>query len=145
MDSCIVLLAYVCLAAWRTLLKQLLACQIFTLDSEDLFDWFKWKKCFLWPMSAVQKPLKTMEMIEFDLILLIRDLYFNFNLKTLTDFINCSRRTEFKDILPWNISQMQCCKLKLVTYNYCSYSSFYWPFFCDDTEFNICFDFENLW
>ena len=80
-----------------------------------------------------------------NLILLMRDLYFNFNLKTLTDFINISRRAEFKDILPWNISQMQCCKLKFVIYNYCSYSSFYWPFFCGDTQFNICFDFENLW
>ena len=38
MDS-FVLVAYVSLAASRTLLKRLLACLNFTLDSEDLFRW----------------------------------------------------------------------------------------------------------
>ena len=36
-----VLLAYTSLAASGTLLKQLLACLNFTLDSEDLFCWHK--------------------------------------------------------------------------------------------------------
>ena len=40
MDS-FVLLAYASLAASRTLLQQLLACLNFTLDSEDLFCWYK--------------------------------------------------------------------------------------------------------
>ena len=40
MDS-FVLLAYASLAASRTLLQQLLACPHFTLDSEDLFCWYK--------------------------------------------------------------------------------------------------------
>ena len=40
MDS-FVLVAYVSLAASRTLLQQLLACLKFTLDSEDLFCWYK--------------------------------------------------------------------------------------------------------
>ena len=39
-----VLVAYANLAASRTLLQQLLACLNFTLDSEDLFCWYKPKK-----------------------------------------------------------------------------------------------------
>ena len=43
MDS-FVLVAYASLTASRTLLQQLLACLNFTLDSEDLFCWYKRKK-----------------------------------------------------------------------------------------------------
>ena len=43
MDS-FVLLAYASLAASRTFLQQLLACLNFTLESEDLFFWYKQKK-----------------------------------------------------------------------------------------------------
>ena len=43
MDS-FVLPAYASLAASRTLLQRLLACLNFTLDSEDLFCWYKQKK-----------------------------------------------------------------------------------------------------
>ena len=39
-----VLLAYASLAASRTLLQRLLACLNFTLESEDLFFWYKRKK-----------------------------------------------------------------------------------------------------
>ena len=39
-----VLVAYANLAASRTLLQQLLACLNFTVDSEDLFCWYKPKK-----------------------------------------------------------------------------------------------------
>ena len=39
-----VLVAYASLAASRTPLQQLLACLNFTLDSEDLFCWYKPKK-----------------------------------------------------------------------------------------------------
>ena len=46
MDS-FVLEAYANLAASRALLQQLLACLNFTLDSEDLFCWYKRKKRFL--------------------------------------------------------------------------------------------------
>ena len=46
MDS-FVLLAYASLAASRTLFQQLLACLKITLDSEDLFCWYKLKKRFL--------------------------------------------------------------------------------------------------
>ena len=41
------LVAYAILAASRTLLQRLLACLNFTLDSEDLFCWYKRKKRFL--------------------------------------------------------------------------------------------------
>ena len=53
MDS-FVLLAYASLAASRTLLQRLLACLNFTLESEDLSFWCKWKKWFLWTMVAAQ-------------------------------------------------------------------------------------------
>ena len=53
MDS-LVLLAYVSLASSRTLLQQLLIYVNFTLDSEDLFCWYKQKKWFLWTMAAAQ-------------------------------------------------------------------------------------------
>ena len=54
MDS-FVLLAYASLAASRTILQQLLACLNFTLKSEDLSSWYKWKKLFLWTMAAAQE------------------------------------------------------------------------------------------
>ena len=44
--------------------------------------------------------------MKFDLILMMRDIYINSNLNPLTKFTSSSRSTEFKDILPWNISQM---------------------------------------
>ena len=53
MDS-FVLLAYASLAASRALLQQLQVCLNFTLNSEDLFCWYKWKKWFLWIMVAAQ-------------------------------------------------------------------------------------------
>ena len=36
----------------------------------------------------------------------MRNLYINSNLNPLTKFTRSRRSTEFKDILPWNISQM---------------------------------------
>ena len=41
-----------------------------------------------------------------DLIFSMRDIYINSNLNLLTKFTSSSRSTKFKDILPWNISQM---------------------------------------
>ena len=41
-----------------------------------------------------------------DLILLMRDIYIISNLNPLTKFTSSRRNTEFKDILPWNISQV---------------------------------------
>ena len=39
-------------------------------------------------------------------LLPMRDIYINFNWNPLTKFTSSSRTTVFKDILPWNISQM---------------------------------------
>ena len=50
MDSFVVL-AYVSLASSKILLQWLLACLSFTLDSEDLFFWYKRKK---WTTTAAQ-------------------------------------------------------------------------------------------
>ena len=44
--------------------------------------------------------------VRLDLILTMRDIYINSNLNPLTKFTSSSRSTKFKDILPWNISQM---------------------------------------
>ena len=44
--------------------------------------------------------------MRFDLILMTRDIYINFNLNLLKKFASSSKSNEFKDILPWNISQM---------------------------------------
>ena len=49
-----VLLAYASLAASRTFLQWLLACLNFSLDSEDLFSWYKQKKWFIWTMVAAK-------------------------------------------------------------------------------------------
>ena len=49
-----VLLAYVGLAASRTLLQRLLACLNLTLDSEGLFSWYKRQKWILWTMATAQ-------------------------------------------------------------------------------------------
>ena len=106
MDSS-VLLPYVGLAASRILLQQLLACLNFTLDSQDLFCWYKWKKWFLWTMAAAQAVENHgYEWGSMDLILTMRDIYINSNLNPLPKFTGSSRSTELKDILPWNISQM---------------------------------------
>ena len=44
--------------------------------------------------------------MKLDLILTIRDIYINSNLNPLAKFSSSSGSTEFKDIFPWNISQM---------------------------------------
>ena len=44
--------------------------------------------------------------VSFYLILTMRDTYMNSNLNPITKFNSTSRSTGFKDILPWNISQM---------------------------------------
>ena len=49
-----VLLAHASLATSRTLLQWLLVGLNFTLESEDLFFWYKRKKWFLWTMAAAQ-------------------------------------------------------------------------------------------
>ena len=41
-----------------------------------------------------------------DLIVMMRDIYISSNMNLLKEFISSSRSTEFKDTLPWNISEM---------------------------------------
>ena len=53
-----------------------------------------------------KKQLKTMEMSEASHDIYVRDLSINSNLKPLTNFTSSIRSSEFKDILPWNISPM---------------------------------------
>ena len=70
-----VLLAYASLAASRTFLQRLLACHNFTLNSENLFYFYKRKKVI--PMNWQRnKQLKTMEMrVRFDVTLMMRDKF----------------------------------------------------------------------
>ena len=44
--------------------------------------------------------------VRFNLILTVSDIYINSNLNLLTKFTSSSRSTEFKDVFPWNSSQM---------------------------------------
>ena len=60
---CFVLLANASFAASGTFLQQLLACLKFTLESEDLFFWYK-KKSDFYELWQQHKQLKTMEMVE---------------------------------------------------------------------------------
>ena len=57
----------------------------------------------LWQLH---KQLKIMEMSELDLIFTLWDIYRYYNLNTFTEFTSSSKSIKFKDILPWNISQM---------------------------------------
>ena len=61
---CFVLLANASFAASGTFLQQLLACLNFTLESEDLFFWYKKKKSDFYELWQQHKQLKTMEMVE---------------------------------------------------------------------------------
>ena len=102
---CFALLANASLAVLRTLLKQLLACLNFTLESEDLYFWYKQKKGDFYELWQQQKQLKTMEMIEV-WPYSMRDVCINSNLNPPTKLTSSSRSTDLKDILPWKISQM---------------------------------------
>ena len=64
------------------------------------------KKVISMNYSSSTSSWKPWRWVRLDLILTMRDIYINSNLKPLTKFTSNSRSTEFKDILPWNISQM---------------------------------------
>ena len=98
------LLACASLAASRTLLQWLLTLLNFTLDSEDLFYWFKQKTWFLWTMAVVLAVENCGD--ERGLTWYLRVIYIISNLNPLTKFTKSSRSPKFKNILPWNISQM---------------------------------------
>ena len=44
--------------------------------------------------------------VRLDLVFTMRDIYINSNLNPVTKLTSSRRSTEFKDILPWNISKM---------------------------------------
>ena len=94
MDS-FVLVAYASLAALRTLLQQLLSELYFGFRRFILLVPKKKKKDFyeIWQQHDL---LKTMERMRFDLILVIRDKYINFDLNPLTKFTSSNKSTEFQ-------------------------------------------------
>ena len=53
---------------------------------------------------------------------MMRDTYINSNLNLLTKFTSSSRSTEFKDILPWNISKMIANIIPVTTRIFISYA-----------------------
>ena len=57
-----------------------------------------------------------------ELILAMRDIYINSNLNPLTKFTSSNRSTEFKDIPPWNISQMITKTIPISTRTVISYA-----------------------
>ena len=96
-----VLLVYPSLAASRTFLQQLL---VWTLL------WFR-RFILLRQMTSYfhklwQQHKQPWKWVRMDLIFSMRDIYINSNLNPLTKITSSSRSTEFKDILPWIISQM---------------------------------------
>ena len=63
-------------------------------EKSDFYELWQWQK------------LLKVRWVRFDVIIMMIDIYINFNLKPLTEFTSSSWSTEFKDILSWNISQM---------------------------------------
>ena len=88
------------MVASRTLSQWLLN---FTLDSEDSFHWYKQKKWFHFLTEAWTD------------IYYEGGIYINSNLNPLTKFTSSSKNTKFKDILPWNISQMITKTIEITT------------------------------
>ena len=98
--------AYVSLAALRTLLQWLL-----TSLSEI---YFRFRRFILLVQTKIlifvnygsstscRKPWRW---VRLELILTMREMYINSNLNPLTKFFRRSRSTELKDILTWNMSQ----------------------------------------
>ena len=64
------------------------------------------KKVISMNYSSSTSSWKPWRWVRLDLILSMRDIYINSNLNPLTKFTSSNRSTNFKDILPWNISQM---------------------------------------
>ena len=64
------------------------------------------KKVISMSYGSSTRSWKPWRWVRLDLMLTMRDVYINSVLKPLTTFASSSRSIEFKDILPWNISQM---------------------------------------
>ena len=63
------------------------------------------KKVISMSYGSSTRSWKPWRWVRLDLMLTMRDVYINSVLKPLTTLASSSRSTEFKDILPWNISQ----------------------------------------
>ena len=67
----------------------------------------KTKKSNFYELWQQHRQLKTIEMTEaWPIILTMSNIYISSNPNPLTNFTSSSRRIEFKDIHPWNISHM---------------------------------------
>ena len=64
------------------------------------------KKVISMNYGSSRSSWKPWRWVRLDLILLVRDIYINSNMNSLTKFTYSSRSSEFKDILPRNISKM---------------------------------------
>ena len=64
------------------------------------------KKVISMNYGSITSSRKSWRWVRVDLILLMRDIYISFSLIAFAKFISSSRSTKFKDIFPWNISQM---------------------------------------
>ena len=64
------------------------------------------KSCISHWFMLKHKQLKPWKWMRHHLIYTMRKIYINSNLETLTKFSSNCRSTEFKDIIPWNISKM---------------------------------------
>ena len=103
MDTSI-LLAYESLATSGTLLQQWIACQNFTLNSEDVSFFVQAKKVISMNYGCSTNSWKPWRCVRLDLILTMRVIYINCKLSPLTKVTNNSKRTQFKGILPWKFS-----------------------------------------
>ena len=63
------------------------------------------KKVICMNYGSSTSSWKPWRWVRLDLIFYMRDIYINSNLNPFSKFTSSSRGTEFKDILPWNISQ----------------------------------------
>ena len=66
----------------------------------------KTKKVISMNYGSSKGSWKPWRWITLHLILMMQDIYIDSNLNPITKFTSSSRGTEFKDILPWNISQL---------------------------------------
>ena len=99
-----ILLAYESLATSGTLLHQWIACQDFTLNSEDVSFFVQAKKVISMNYGYSTNSWKPWRCVRLDLVLTVRVIYINCKLSPLGKVPNNSKRTQFKDILPWKVS-----------------------------------------
>ena len=89
----------------ETFCERLLACLNFTLGSEGLFYWYKRKKGFLWTIAAAHAAENHGD--ECGLTRYLPwGIYTSVSTWTHSQNSLAVPEADFKDILPWNISQM---------------------------------------